>query len=314
MSHNRQIIADRIAYAGDHPLRLEHYGFKVFSQSDEDGIIHEVFRRIGTESEIFVDFGAESGVENNSRYLLEQGWRGLWIEAMPEYAPIIREGQKRFLASGQLKFVDAAVNAENINDLIRGAGITGEIDFLSIDIDGNDYHVFDAINVIRPRVVCLEHNQSHEPPADWVMPYNPQHRWSGDAHYGASIVALERLARSKGYTLVGCSLYSPNGYYVRNDLVTEDRFSGPTTVQRFFHPCDYDKIVSFPRDEARFNHFQSEAVVASLKSQRDNAEEKLARCREKTATLKQKLAASNQKLAERRKFRFSKWLPKWMRF
>lgn len=247
----KQIEDDRNICAGDDPRRLEHFGFKVYSQSDEDGIIEEIFDRIGVKSKIFVDFGAERGEENNSRYLLEQGWTGLWIEALPDYAKRLRSLHEEAIKEGRLKFIEAAVTAENINELISRAGITGEIDFLSVDIDGNDYHVYNAISVIQPRVVCLEHNHCYRPPEEWVMPYNPHHRWTaGSRHYGASIASFEKLARSKGMILVGCGLYSPNGFYVREDLVN-DSFSGPFNCERFFNPLDYKKIVSFPRKELK---------------------------------------------------------------
>ncbi|NEP33455.1 MULTISPECIES: hypothetical protein [unclassified Moorena] len=241
-----QIKQDRKIRAGDDPRRLEHFGFKVHSQSDEDGIIEEIFNRIGIKSQVFVEFGAETGRENNSHYLLEKGWTGLWIESLPDYAKTIRANYQDAIGEGRLKFIEAAVNAENINDLIESAGITGEIDFLSVDIDSNDYYVYEAISVIQPRVVCLEHNHSYPPPQEWIMPYDPNFRWDcNSSAYGASLVALEKLARRKGMVLVGCGLYSANGFYVREDLVN-DAFSPPFTPERFFNPLDYQKIVSFP--------------------------------------------------------------------
>ncbi|NEQ18183.1 MAG: hypothetical protein F6K44_32715, partial [Moorea sp. SIO3E2] len=104
----------------------------------------------------------------------------------------------------------------------------------------------EAISVIQPRVVCLEHNHSYPPPQEWIMPYDPNFRWDcNSSAYGASLVALEKLARRKGMVLVGCGLYSANGFYVREDLVN-DAFSPPFTPERFFNPLDYQKIVSFP--------------------------------------------------------------------
>ncbi|EGJ30192.1 MULTISPECIES: hypothetical protein [Moorena] len=244
-----QIKQDRKILAGDDPRRLEHFGFKIYSQSDEDGIIEEIFNRIGIKSWIFVEFGAETGEENNSRYLLEKGWTGLWLESYPDYAQAIPANHQDAIAEGRLKFIEAVVNAENINDLIERGGITGEIDFLSVDIDSNDYYVYEAISVIQPRVVCLEHNPAYPPPQEWIMPYDPNYRWDGNSTaYGASLVALEKLARSKGMVLVGCGLYSANGFYVREDLVN-DAFSPPFSPERFFNPLDYQKIVSFPRQQ-----------------------------------------------------------------
>ncbi|WP_448207117.1 hypothetical protein [Azospirillum sp. sgz302134] len=196
---------------------------------------------------MFVEFGAEVGSENNTRLLLETGWSGLWIEGYPDYVGSIKWNFRHRIARGDLKFHDEYVTKDNINPIISGAGLGGEIDFLSIDIDGNDYHVFKAIDVINPRVVCLEHNHCYDPGVEYVMPYNPDYRWgAGQSDFGASLTSMARLASEKGYTLVGCTLYSANGFYVRNDLIG-DRFTGPFTPERFFNHMNYEKVVSFPR-------------------------------------------------------------------
>src|SRR5262249_1953909 len=132
------------------------------------------------------------------------------------------------------------------NDLIKSSGIIGEIDFLSIDIDGNDYHVFEALNMINPRVICLEHISSYPPPNEWIMPYDPHFRWTGKEAVGASLASMVKLANRKGYELVGCGLYSANGFYVRRDLIGR-RFSGPFTPERFFNPMIYENITRYPR-------------------------------------------------------------------
>jgi hypothetical protein len=245
-----RVMADRQRVTRGDPKRLEHFGFKVYSQSDEDGIITEIFRRIGTANRVFVELGAETGMENNSRLLLEQGWSGLWIEGVPDYGGAIRWQYRDELAEGRLKFIEQYVDRDNINDLIRSVEISGEIDFLSIDIDGNDYHVFEAIKVICPRVVCLKHNHCYPPPAHWVMPYNPAYRWhAGKTDFGASICALHRLARRKGYELVGCGLYSANGFYVRSDLIGpwyKRRFRRPRKPGQFFNDLNYEMVLKFP--------------------------------------------------------------------
>lgn len=243
----RQIRQDRYIQTGGDPRRLEHFGYKVYSQSDEDGIIDEIFKRIGTTNKVFVEFGVEVGLECNTRYLLEQGWTGLWIEANPDYIPAVHHHFKQAIESGHLKVIHAKVTAENINNLISSGGISGEIDLLSIDIDSNDYHVWRAIDVVNPRVCCIEHNCSFPPPQEYIMAYDPDFQWFGQtSNYGASIVAMEKLAKTKGMTLVGCGLYSPNGFYVRNDLINKDIFSPPFTPERFYHPLQYEKIVTFP--------------------------------------------------------------------
>jgi hypothetical protein len=232
--------------AARRPGCVEQYGYKIFSQSDEDGIIAEIFHRIGTTNRTFVEFGAEIGQKNNTRNLLEKGWSGLWIEGNPDYAGAIQAYFAERISSGQLKFISDFVSVDNINDLIASAGIAGEIDLLSVDIDGNDYHVYKAINVIQPRVVVLEHN-GYPPPMDWVMPYDPNFRWDGQTGaYGSSLVANARIASEKGYTLVGTGVYSANGFYVRDDLIG-NQFPNLGAVDEFWRPLNYDAIVNFPK-------------------------------------------------------------------
>lgn len=238
----------RKARTGGDQTRLEWAGYKVYSQSDEDGIIDRIFSIIGTTDRRFVEFGCEGGLENNTRYLLEQGWRGFWMEGNPNYVPSVRTYLGDALARGQLTFREVFVSPNNINAMLEEAGFTGEIDFLSIDIDSNDHHVFEAITAISPRVVCLEHNHTFPPGVEWAMPYDPNFRWdpsSGVAPYGASISYMAALAARKGYVLVGCGLYSANGFYVRSDLV-DSRFTGPFTPERLFNPLRYDMILRFP--------------------------------------------------------------------
>jgi hypothetical protein len=243
-----QLDAYREARTGGDRSRLEWAGFKVFSQSDEDGIIERIFSIVGVTDRRFVEFGCEAGLENNTRYLLAQGWRGLWMEGNPDYARSVRSFFSRDIASGNLVFRQEIVRPDNINLLLTSSGFTGEIDLLSIDIDSNDHHVFDAISVVSPRVVCLEHNHGYPPGIDWAMPYDPDFRWdptSGAAPYGASITHMATLAARKGYVLVGCGLCSANGFYVRADLIA-DRFVGPFTPERLFNPLDYEMVLRFP--------------------------------------------------------------------
>src|SRR4051812_38957551 len=121
------------------PRRLLRYGFKMYSQNDEDGIIQEIFRRIGTTNRMFVEFGVETGVECNTAKLLIEDWRGLWIEADRGLVQQIHHRFDPVLPAGQLRVIESLVTAENIDALIESADFRGEIDLLGIDIDYNDY-------------------------------------------------------------------------------------------------------------------------------------------------------------------------------
>jgi hypothetical protein len=217
------------------PKRLARHGYKVFSQNDEDGIIAEIFVRIGVTNRRFVEFGVETGVECNTVKLLVEGWRGVWIEANPASARGIAENFSPFVSSGALTVVESLVTAENIDALIQRGGLDGEIDLLSIDIDYNDYWVWKAIRGIDPRVVVIEYNATLRPPMSLTVPYQPNGRWDGSNFYGASLEALARLGADKGYRLVGCSLAGVNAFFVRADLCA-DRFVEPATAQEHYEP------------------------------------------------------------------------------
>jgi len=215
--------------------RLLAHGFRGHSQHDEDGMIQEIFRRIGVSNRIFVEFGVGDGTENNSLYLMLSGWRGLWIDGSDANAASIRRRFASYIQSGQLTFVQAFVDRESINDIISNERHSGEIDLLSIDIDGNDYWVWEAISAVQPRVVVIEYNAVFRPPLAMVAEYNKSFVWNGTSYYGASLKALESLGSQKGYALVGCSLSGINAFFVKQDLV-RDNFCAPFTAENHFEP------------------------------------------------------------------------------
>ncbi len=217
------------------PKSLEPYGYKVYSQNDEDGIIQEIFKRIGTKTKIFIEFGVQNGLESNSHLLLFYGWKGLWIEGSSEFCEEIKIKFKPIIYNKQLRVVNMFITKDNINELIKNSGFEGEIDLLSIDIDGNDYYIWEAINVVDPRVVIIEYNAKFPPNLNWRQAYNATHIWRGDDWHGASLKALEGLALKKGYTLVGTNLRGCNAFFVRNDLV-EDEFYNKNTAEALYNP------------------------------------------------------------------------------
>ena len=187
----RELLALRADARYAAPGRLEPHGYKVWSQSDEDGILAEIFRRIGVarpgQPGSFVEFGVDDGRECNTLKLLVEGWRGLWMEAGAECCDRIRSTFSAPLADGRLELLQKRVSADNVDGLITGSRIAaaGELDLLSIDIDGNDYHVLKAIS-LKPRVLVVEYNGKFPPPMDVVPPYDAAHVWDGSDYAGAS--------------------------------------------------------------------------------------------------------------------------------
>lgn len=220
------------------PKRLLKYGFKVYSQCDEDGILQEIFRRIGVGRRTFIEFGVEHGLECNTTKLLLDQWQGLWLECEPARVRRARTHFKTAIDAGRLRIVEARVSAENVDTLFRDQGMEGEIDLLSIDIDGNDYWVWKAIASVRPRVVVIEYNAALPPPLAVVMAYAPEWSWKGDTYSGASLNALGKLGAEKGYRLVGCTLSGVNAFFVRDDLCA-DHFHAPFTAEEHYEPPRY---------------------------------------------------------------------------
>ncbi len=215
--------------------RLERFGFKVFSQNDEDGVIQEIFQRIGTTNKTFFEFGAGNCLESNCAYLALQGWSGAWIDGNISYVQQGREFFNQQIQELKVTITQAMVTAENINHVAEGLKLPEEIDLLSIDIDGNDYYVWKALTVLRPRVVVIEYNASFPPPAKLVQVHDPERAWNGTSYFGASLGALAELADNKRYTLVGTNLPGVNAFFVRSDLV-EDRFAWFGSIQHLFNP------------------------------------------------------------------------------
>lgn len=206
--------------AGKSFASLREAEFKVFSQFGDDGIIQYLVHHLQPLPDTFVEFGVESYRESNTRFLLlNNNWRGLVMDAKEVCISRIRQEEIywRYTLTARCAFIDR----DNINDFLGEAGFIGEIGLLSIDIDGNDYWVWERINVIDPVIVVVEYNSIFGPDLAVTIPYTPNFARS-EAHYsgqfwGASLPALTLLANRKGYSLVGSNSAGNNAYFVRND-------------------------------------------------------------------------------------------------
>ncbi|MFV2061145.1 MAG: FkbM family methyltransferase [Gammaproteobacteria bacterium] len=223
------------------PKHLIRFGEKIYSQNEEDGIIKEIFNRIGVTNKIFVEFGIGDGLENNTLALLLSDWKGLWMDGSTRSINNIKDHFKCVINNNRLKALEIFVTKENINELISTNIDEKEIDLLSIDIDGNDATIFKAITAISARVVVIEYNSKFPPPVKFSVDYDPTHNWQGDDYMGASISYLEDCFNEKGYKLVGCDLLGTNAFFVRDDLVG-DKFLQPYTAEHHYEPARYHLV------------------------------------------------------------------------
>lgn len=200
---------------------LSEVEFQAFSQWGEDGIIQYLISKVPIPDKSFVEFGVENYTEANTRFLLvNDGWRGLVLDGSKHNIDYIRKDDIYW--RHELTAVCLFITRDNINDALISSGFVDDIGLLSIDIDGNDYWVWDAIDAVRPRIVVCEYNSSFGARHAVTIPYDEQFDWSAGHHsrlyFGASLPALCSLAESKGYDFVGCNSAGVNAFFVRKDV------------------------------------------------------------------------------------------------
>ncbi len=200
-------------------------GLRVFSESDEDGVILFLLSVVGTtESRQFVDIGGGNGIHpsNCANLAFNFGFDGLFVDADERLTSQGDAVYRKHPDTRQYppRFVNAFVTVDTINETIREAGFEGEIDLLSIDIDGNDYWIWKAIKRVRPRVVVIETHPQYGL-QDVVAPYVENFMWDRadpEPPFGASPLAMTKLAAELGYRLVGANRIGYNAVYLRDDL------------------------------------------------------------------------------------------------
>jgi len=201
---------------------LREAEFKVFSQFGDDGIIQYLIHRLAALPDSFIEFGVENYRESNTRFLLlNNNWRGLVFDGNQKAIDCIQRDETywRHTLTAQC----AWITRDNINDLLCQTDLGGEIGLLSIDIDGNDYWVWEKIDAVDPVITIVEYNSVFGRDLAITIPYDEgfvRHK----AHYsgqfwGASLSALELLGKRKGYYLIGCNSAGNNAYFVRNNRI-----------------------------------------------------------------------------------------------
>jgi hypothetical protein len=219
---NSCLVADLlIARIRSEPaMTLRDAEFAVFSQWGEDGILQWLLARVPIESETFVEFGVENYTEANTRFLLaHQNWSGLIIDGSEAHIDAIKRQGIHW--QHDLTPIHAFITRDNINELIARR-FRGDLGVLSIDVDGNDYWIWEAIDVVSPRIVVCEYNSVFGAQRAVTAPYDPKFIRTAAHHsnlyFGASLPALCRLAARKGYVFAGCTRAGNDAFFVRQDV------------------------------------------------------------------------------------------------
>ena len=184
----------------------------LYSQGGQDGVLEAIFNQIGIEHYCCMEFGARDGFDlSNTANLETRNIKRILVDAEPK-SPIVQK---------------AYITRDNINEIVKSSY---QLDYLSIDLDGNDYWIWEAIEN-KPRVVSVEYNSKFRNDISLAIEYNENHVWQADDYYGASILAFKKLGERKGYTLV-CIVSMLDAIFIRNDLIDEN-FVPPTLDEIF---------------------------------------------------------------------------------
>ena len=210
-------LGNRYLAGPNAPSSLTPYEFKVFSQNGEDGVIAEILNRCGAPSRWFVEFGSGHGAEANCVYLADVlGWSGAFFEADDSAYTAL---ERKYRPNPGVRTLAATVQPDNVEQLFADAGVPDEIDVLSIDVDGADYWIWEALERVSARLVVIEYNAGLDPGRRLVQPLEATTGgWDGTDYFGASLGALRSLGERKGYRLVHTDLSGSNAFFVKDSL------------------------------------------------------------------------------------------------
>jgi hypothetical protein len=233
--------------------------FSVFSQWGDDGIIQFLINYLDIENKSFIEFGVETYNECNTRFLLiNDNWRGLIFDGSIENIETVKNDDIywRFNLTAKCEFI----TKDNINELLLKNGFEGEIGLLHIDIDGNDYWVWKAINVVNPVIVIVEYNSLFGSENPWTIPYDESFVRSAshesNLYYGTSLSSLCDLGSEKGYAFIGCNSNGNNAYFVRTDKLKDLRVLNVTegyVKSQFSESRGENGVLTFVRDHKRID-------------------------------------------------------------
>ncbi len=236
-----ELIDHAEEFSSELPARLSDASYDVFTYHGEDGIIFSLLQHLNNVPHVFVDIGAGDCIKSNCANLaFHFGWQGLFVDQDKKQLSLGKDFYKKmFKKSTRLKFAAEQVSAENINKIISSRGFRNEVGLLSIDIDGNDYWIWKALDVIQPRILVIEAKVEfgHR---DIIVPYGEHNHHSVDPKYnGASVEAFVQLGKKKGYKLVGANRQGYNLFFVKNNepvpaVSSAEILTDPETMGSFY--------------------------------------------------------------------------------
>jgi hypothetical protein len=190
---------------------MENFEKQIYSQNGEDGVIKHIFDNIGFTNKIAVEFGVSAGGgggQANTRLLAEEGWKVFWFDCDPSTT-----------IPNNCTFTQARLTSKNISSVFESVGVPLNFDLLSIDVDGNDYHLREALKSYNPRVCVMEYNGCFDGATEYIMKENDEYVWRNkDRSFGASLKSLSIQAERLGYDLVYCDKRGVNSFFIKSEI------------------------------------------------------------------------------------------------
>ena len=221
----------------DNLNEINKYEFKKTSQNNEDGIIEFIFKKIGLEKINFVEIGFDF-YQNNSLNFLSRANIGLYIDGSEDKVIKLKSILSILYPFKNISVVNKIIDKDNLNLTIdHFFKNREEIDFFSIDVDGNDYYLLENLK-FKPKVICIEYNFWFGADLKCSIPYDKNFKWeTGSPYFGASLNSLCKLAEKKGYYLVALESNCVNAFFIRSDF--KNNFEIIDNIQNFRTPKNY---------------------------------------------------------------------------
>lgn len=241
--------------------------FKIFSQWGDDGIIQYLINKIEIPNKTFIEFGVENYYEANTRFLLmNDNWSGLVMDGSVENVKQITNSE--YYWKYDLTAINAFIDLNNVEGLINSVNWGIELGILSIDIDGNDYWIWEKIKNVNPIIVIIEYNSVLGIDKAWSVPYDDKFSRTqahfSNLYYGASLLSLCDLAEEKGYYFVGCNSAGNNAYFVRKDKIGNIKILRPEegyVTSKFKESRDENGKLTYLKNIERIQYLKGFEII-----------------------------------------------------
>ena len=193
---------------------INNYEYKITSQNNEDGIIEYLFSKI-PNNKFFIEIGFEFS-EFNTLNLIRKGWNGVLIDQNKLENLLTKRLINFYFPNSKINIITSNINRDNINKIVQESLELTEIDFFSLDIDGNDYWVLKNMNIENIKCICIEYNHWLGSKSKKTIPYTENFNFKNDGYFGASLAAFNDLLKTRNFSLVAIDSSGTNAFFVNN--------------------------------------------------------------------------------------------------